>query len=456
MIAAPKTVHRELLAAKRAISTTPAKQKLFALEEEALRLAPLVESGDILRADAVDALIAAAEANDLCDTPRQREDAEHVIGSGLLGRSAGVYAPSARAKPNGSASTSSGRALIVQRAHDVILRPIEWLWPGRIAIGKHTLIAGEPGLGKSQVAIALVASVTTAGALPCGEGKAPLGKAIILSAEDATEDTIAPRLIAAAADLEQVHIVTAVHSDEGKGRRTFNLQTDLDLLERKITELGDVRLVIIDPISSYLGPKLDSHVNAAVRGVLEPVADLANRQRIAAVSITHMPKGTGQAAINRFIGSIAFVAAARSAFMVTRDPENDTRKLLLPVKNNLAPLGKGLAFRLQQHLVRPGIVASSVAWDRNHVETTVDEALRATDERGDGKRPRDEATEFLRDALSGGAVPVVKLKDAAANAGLSWATVRRAKECLGVIVRKVGMDEGWVWEIGEGAQNCRR
>ena len=78
--------------------------------------------------------------------------------------------------------------------------PVEWLWPGRVAIGKQTLIAGEAGLGKSQVTIAMAAAVTTGGTWPCGEGRAPLGNVIILSAEDGAADTIIPRLMAAGAD----------------------------------------------------------------------------------------------------------------------------------------------------------------------------------------------------------------------------------------------------------------
>jgi hypothetical protein len=170
------------------------------------------------------------------------------------------------------------------------------------------------------------------------------------------------------------------------------------------------------------------------------------------VAITHPPKGTGTTAINRFIGSIAFVAAARAAFMVTRDAEDEMRRLFLPVKNNLAPLGKGLAFRLEQRLVADGIVASSVVWEAEPVTITADQALQATDGQSTGKGSAGaEAEELLRHALATGPVAMKDIQAEAKEAGLSWATVRRAKDRLGVEAEREshGRDGGgrWTWAM---------
>ena len=169
-----------------------------------------------------------------------------------------------------------------------------------------------------------------------------------------------------------------------------------------------------------------------------------SRLRVAVVSVTHPPKGTGTAAINRFIGSIAFVAASRAAFMVARDTDDPERRFLLPVKNNLAPLGKGFAFRLEQRIVGDpgkGIVVSTVAWETAPVDITVDAALQAADaQAGGGMSAGAEAEQFLKEMLAAAAAPQKEIKDAAEGAGMAWATVRRAKDRLGIKAYKDGID----------------
>src|SRR5262249_60981149 len=125
------------------------------------------------------------------------------------------------------------------------------------------------------------------------------------------------------------------------------------------------------------------------------------------VAFSHPPKGPGVLDINRFIGSIAFVAAARAAYMVTRDAEDEARRLFLPVKNNLAPLGSGLAFRLEQRIVGDpgkGIVGSSIAWEKEPIAITADQALAAAEAESNNDEPTatDDAADFLRKALANG------------------------------------------------------
>jgi putative DNA primase/helicase len=354
---------------------------------------------------------------------------------------------------------AQGRALVVQRAADVEMRSIEWLWPGRVALGKLTLIAGEPGLGKSQLAAALAAAVSTGGPWPCDEDRAPRGSVVMLSAEDDAGDTVVPRLSATGADLARVRLVSAVESGDGRKnvRRSFNLQTDLDLLETAMRDAGDARLVIIDPLTSYLGRGIDGNQTPAVRSVLDPLAEMAARWRAAVVGITHFSKSGGVSAINRFIGSIAFVAAARAAFVVTADPESDdpARRLFLPVKNNLAPLGSGLSFRIEQQPLGNGHSASAIAWGEP-VTVTAGEIL-AMSAAVDDRPARADAEEFLRDLLADGPQPVTEIQLEAEDAGIAWRTLNRAKKAIGVAAerhaeceRGFGAAGRWYWRLPPG------
>jgi putative DNA primase/helicase len=345
------------------------------------------------------------------------------------------------------------RRLISHRASDIQPERLEWVWPGRIARGKAALLGGPPGLGKSQVTANIAATVSTGGRWPCDEGRAPLGDVVILSAEDGMADTIVPRLIAAEADTSRVHIVAAATKLDGTGRKTFSLKTDVDLLEELSREIGTVRLIIIDPISAYMGGA-DGNGNVETREVLEPLAEMANRLGIAVVAVTHLNKGGagGESALNRFAGSIAFVAAARSAYLVIEDSEDENRRLFLQAKNNLGPKGKGLAFRVEQRLIPGDILASNISWETDHVTASVDEALLASETKGGGesRSGKDEAADFLRSVLSAGPMAVADIEAEARAAGLLGKespigqnkTFRDARKELGVVSSRDGFGPG--------------
>jgi putative DNA primase/helicase len=355
------------------------------------------------------------------------------------------------------ADPEHGRALVMVQANVIEMAPVAWLWPDKMALGKLSLIAGEPGLGKSQLAAALGATVTTGGQWPHSHERAPLGSVVIFSAEDDPSDTIVPRLKSAGADLERIQIVSAVKEQLSQGaaiERSFSLQVDLPLLEKAIQNLGDVRLIIIDPITSYLG-RVDSHKNAEIRSVLEPVAHMAARHRAAVVGITHFSKGSGTSAINRFIGSIGFIAAARAAFVVTIDPDSDdpARRLFMPVKNNLAARGDGLSFRIEQSLLENGIAASRIEWGSDTVMRTADEILQATAAENDSPS-KAEAEDFLRHALADSPRLAKEIESEAKEAGIAWRTVRRAQKALGIQPERraesgdgLGKSGRWYWSL---------
>ena len=313
---------------------------------------------------------------------------------------------------------------------------VEWIWSGRLARGKHTCIAGEPATGKSQTLAWIAAAVTTGGAWPCNEGSAPCGNVIILAAEDGAADTLVPRLMAAGADLRRVHIVTAASAQAGS--RHISLKTDLAALEAKVAEVGDVVLIAIDPITAYMGDT-ESRKNTAVRAVLDPLNEMADRTGVCILSVTHFRKQgsgeTGGKAAHRFIDSIAFVAGPRVCLAVVDDGQNSGRRLLLPVKGNLSAEPAGLAFSFEKCEVAAGIEATRVKWETEPVAVTADEALAAAARQGNMSDTRRAILEVLSESDEG-----MKPSDIAAATALKADVVRQRLHQMAKaeVVRKVG------------------
>jgi hypothetical protein len=340
------------------------------------------------------------------------------------------------------------RELVIHRASEIEPKAIDWLWPGRIALGKLSIVAGEPGTGKSHLSAFLAAAVSIGGQLPADEGNVPQGDVIILSAEDDACDTIRPRLQAAGADLGRVFIVSAVRHGTGEGGTTFNLEADLDLLEKEIARIGNVRLVIIDPISSYLGT-IDAHKNSEVRSVLEPLGEMAARLGLAVVAVTHLAKNNGIKAINRVIGSIGFVAAARAVHLVAKDPHDGDRRLFVILKNNLSADRGGLAFRVEQHAIGNDIASTAIVWEAEPVTLTADEIVGAGDA-GERRPAQAEAERFLTDLLANGSIAQKEVDRRADQAGHSRASVKRAKQSFKIESTRVGGVAGdgeWLWSL---------
>jgi hypothetical protein len=327
---------------------------------------------------------------------------------------------------------------------DIPKQELQWLWPGRIPLGKLSLFAGDPGLGKSLVTLDIAARVTCGRDWPDGTANSQPGSVIILSAEDDPGDTIRPRLESAGADLTKVHILQAIRRAKTNGDTSFeqfSLETDLEALQDAAASLDDARLVVLDPISAYLG-STDSHVNAKMRGLLAPLSDMASGLRVAVGAVTHLNKSLGSA-IYRSTGSIAFVAAARAVWLFAKSPDDPSERLMLPGKINLAADQEGMSYSVGED----GQGVPVVAWGKA-VNLPADSVL--SPEPVEYRSERLEAMEWLRECLSAGPVPSKRIQSDAKAAGISSATLRRAKESLCVTSGKGAFEGGWEWCLKGG------
>ena len=351
-------------------------------------------------------------------------------------------------------------------AKDVVMRPKEWLWKGHLLRGAQELFTGAPGIGKSQAHCDLIARVSRGDAWPDGTLGNPPAKVIMITAEDCLDQEVVPRLVAADAALDNVHLLRRVRRDDGT-ERMFLLGEDVDQLEREIRNLGDVGLVTIDPITAYMG-RVDGYKATDVRAQLAPLQDLAERMNVAFSTITHPPKRSGARGIDQFIGSHAFIAASRIGHVAVEevvDREKTGRVLFTNPKNNANARMPTLAYRIAQVVLCPDltgakeIVASHIIWDAGEVDVTADEALAAAaGRRGPrGREPtaRNDAVAFLRQVLAEGPMAVNEVHRLAVKAGLLGSTTsigdskpfREARQVLGVASTKTGMLDGWSWSL---------
>ena len=339
-----------------------------------------------------------------------------------------------------SVGTSAGDLDVVDLA-DVERKEIEWFWHQKIPRAKLSLIVGDPGTGKSWFTMFLAACVTTGSPLPHSAHRTEQGRVVILSAEDDVEDTIVPRLEDSGGDKAFAHVIRGT-----KKGRMFNLVQDLDRLRAYLQAKGDVRLIIIDPISAYIGTgsKVDSHKDTDVRGILSPVVKLAKEFDVTIIGIMHLNKSQDLGAIYRVSGSMAFVAQARSVWLMTqedREDEDRTLRYFSPVKANLSAVQEGLVWQVQSgrlEFFEPGVQPPSIK----------DQLGPRPPERSS---KLDEAMRWLKGLLkSGTARECTEIVRLAAEEGISRTTLDRAKKEMGIKSEKLpGGAAPWAWGTAE-------
>lgn len=322
---------------------------------------------------------------------------------------------------------------------DVEPQQVDWLWKGRIARGKMNQLCGNPGLGKSFTTVDFAYRCSTGTPWPDGQ-PCPLGSVLFMMAEDGLADTMRPRLDAAGADCSRVFVLQSRRLIPEEGGEPvdahISLERDIAQIEEFLESRPDIVMVVIDPVSEYMGTDCDSHKNTDVRRVLAPLASMAERRNVAICTITHLNKSAGGPAIYRAMGSLAFTAQARVAHAFVEDFNEPGRVLMLPLKNNIHAKMPGLAFR---------IVDDRLQWFEDEVTISADDAMNA----GNGNaRKRDklaEACAWLKQRLHGSeAVESDALGKEAVEAGHAFRTYIRAKKEIGATsVKAKGADGKW-------------
>ncbi|MBK6938800.1 MAG: AAA family ATPase [Planctomycetes bacterium] len=333
---------------------------------------------------------------------------------------------------------SGAHGLRLTTLDKIAAEPITWLWTGRIARGKITLIAGDPGLGKSMLTHELAARVTVGQRIADDRQPSPVqGEVILFSAEDGLGDTIRPRIEATRGDVSKVHVIDP--RPEGKeGPSWLSLDRDLEKLEDALTQRPNVRLVVFDPLNAYVG-KVDAHKDHEIRSILGKLGQLAERHNVAVVLVAHLNKSESNAAY-RVGGSMGIVAVARTGWFVVLDPNDPKRRLLLPMKTNVGGPPTGIAWNIHTDSQdRPIII-----WSVEPRTETADAVFRA--QRGGSTRPkRHDAVAFIESKLTDGPMPSSELLALAEESGFSRNTCFRARDELDV--RSTRRGGKWFWAL---------
>ncbi|TMD69878.1 MAG: AAA family ATPase [Chloroflexi bacterium] len=234
---------------------------------------------------------------------------------------------------------------------EVETKPIQWLWRRRIPLGKITLLDGDPGMGKSLLAITIAACASTGRPMPDGKLNWQ-GNIIFIAPEDGAEDTIKPRMEAAGGDPSRVFLLNTVLCIDEKNRSTyerpFSLSRDLKDLEMEINRTYAI-LVIIDPLTALLGRNIDSSRDQDVREVFTPLAQVAERTGCAILVIRHLSKRGSDNMLYRGAGSIGIIAAARTGLLVAQDPDDEQKRVFATIKSNLSKMAPNLSFQIVEN-----------------------------------------------------------------------------------------------------------
>ena len=340
--------------------------------------------------------------------------------------------------------------IVSRTAAEVKPERVRWAWAPRIPLGEPTILAGAPGIGKTQLAIRICAEATR-GTL---DGDLSGGVAVgYVSAEDSVSYTLTPRFLAAGGDPQLVHFFECKQHNGRNGdeeRGSIELPADVPLLDQWVSD-KQIRLLVFDPFVAMLPPALNAHRDQHVRRAIAPIARMCHKHNIVALLILHLNKSQEGDALSRLSGSIGIGAAARSVLLFAPspdDPEGEAgnERVLAHAKSNLGRKARSVTYRIEPRTVEAqgAPIQTSIAVPRGEANVSAGDLLGNAVSSSEASA-REEARQFLLVELANGPVPTKTLRARADDAGHNWRTVERAKAALGVRAHKEG--SAWAWRL---------
>ncbi len=327
-------------------------------------------------------------------------------------------------------------------------RKLTWLWDGKIPLGLLTIFAGDPSLGKSLMTLECMARGSRGENFLDGTPNTNgCFDTILLSAEDDPATILVPRLLAAGADLRRIHLVDSVRfvadQDNLEDERGLTLDTDLAVIREKLEDNRAIKLIVVDPMSSYLGGA-DLNREQDVRSVLIPMIHLAQEFGVAIVAIAHHSKQANRSAQHKVIGAVGAVGAGRMGWSFVKSPDDDNTREMLLMKENL---GKFPGMRYTTESVEVEIRGEKTQQARIKFlcesSIPIENVITAAD---DQEARRDKpALAFIKKHLpKDGESRSGPLIEQAEESGISKDKLLRARKTLGV--QAVRHADGWYWQ----------
>ena len=339
--------------------------------------------------------------------------------------------------------------ICLRRASTYPVEAVDWLWPGWLAKGKFHILAGAPGTGKTTIATALAATLTTGSRWPDGS-PSEQGDALIWSGEDDPSDTLIPRMMAAGAGLQRVHVIHGA-LDEGADRsRPFDPASDMSMLADEIALMNPAPgLLIIDPVVSAVAG--DSHKNSEVRRALQPLVDLAMTRKIAVLGITHFSKGTqGRDPTERVTEASPLAPWPVSSWWLPRCLTSKGEGASWPVARATS-VGMMAVLPMTWRFWRCGPVSDNVRPLGQAITGSAREILGQAEaiDHPEERNAWEEARDWLLEELAAGPLKASEVQRSAKASGITEKSLRTARERLGIKPHKeaFSLHGAWMWKL---------